>query len=199
MNNSPNDKNVPLSYSIERLLAHYAEENGNRFLVEGSPIPSQTVFSPEMLLPVVALEAMRLWQSLERPANSIEPFKENPDESLGVTFMEVESSFFPLAAYPPLLVKSNNSTHSTASSLRLLCFSLASRRVFALKEGQDINLTPLIDAWSEIDWYGDAIKDIPIHDSFDTAFMKNEFERKISTHALRNTTSSPFASKKDSD
>lgn len=157
------------SLCIYRLLAQYTKTNGNTFFLEGNPIESHLIYSPEMLLPVVALEAMRLWQSLERPANSIVPL----EESLGVVFLESDTSFFPLAAYPPAV------TQDLPSSLRLLCFNLANRRVFALKEGENIDLGPYLEVWKHIDWYSDIIVDLPVHKTFNSAFMRDEFSQKL--------------------
>lgn len=188
------EKGSPFSLSIYRLLAQYAETNNNTFLLEGNPISSHIIYSPEMLLPVVALEAMRIWQTMERPANSVEPMGIQVDESLGVTFIESESSFFPLAAYTPPL------TQNLASSMRLLCFNLANRRVFALKEGEAIDLAPFLDAWKDIDWYSEAINDLPVHKDFNAAFMQNEFtEKRVVPHGVKPKSLSPFSSKKDTD
>lgn len=181
MNDLPHDSNPFLggeddrpafSLSIYRLLSHYADTNGNTFLLAGNPVPSQTVFSPEMLLPVVALEAMRIWQTIERPANDISYPIDPLDESLGLTFMESETSFFPLSVQTPSL------TQDITSSLRLLCFNLASRRVFALQEGESIDLEPLLEEWKHIDWYAETISDIPVPKDFNSNFMRNEFSQQ---------------------
>lgn len=176
---------------IYRILAQYATENKNTFLLNGGEVSSHVIYSPEMLLPVVALEAMRIWQTLERPANSITDL-DITEESLGVTFIESDQSFFPLSAHPPLL------TQNIASSMRLLCFSLANRRVFALREGETINLDPLLKEWKHINWYSDMINDIPVPDDFNNGFMRNEFNEIKATQDRQpreKERASPFASR----
>lgn len=183
--------------SVPRILAQYTKKNGNRFFLQGREIvDSHFIYSPEMFMPIVALEAMRLWQSIEKPAHSEAEY----DDSLGIVFSESESSFFPLAAHPPLI-----HSDSLLSTLRLLCFNLANRRVFALKENADIQLDSFVMAWKDINWYSDTIDEIPVPEDYDNQFLQNEFVSKRADYSLNEKrvvnsnegTGTPFQSRQD--
>lgn len=183
---------TPTSLSVPRVLALYVKKNQINFTLEGNPLPPELVYSPEMVMPIICIEAMRLWQSMERPANSVMPFERPADESLGVTFVESRKSFFPLSAHPPVL------DQSITSTLRLLCFNLANRRVFSLKENTPVELAPFIEAWAGIDWYQDTISDIPVPKEFNARFFHEEFVERLPS-TPKPQIMSPFASKNELD
>src|SRR3546814_7456335 len=51
---------------VHRVLAGYARANNISFSLSGSRFEPEQVFQPEVILPFIALEAMRLWQKIGR-------------------------------------------------------------------------------------------------------------------------------------
>lgn len=153
------------SLSIHRVLAQYANCCGIQFFLGDTRLRSEQLFQPEAVMPVIALEAMRLWQSIEqRPGTPAAPF-----DSLEITFSESSNGFFPLAAYPPPVGS------DVSSTLRLLVFILAARRVLGLTENARIDLVPFIAQWDKIEWDGETIPQIPVPEGFDLNFQMKEF------------------------
>jgi len=62
-----------------------------------------------------------------------------------------------------------------SSTLRLLVFILAARRVLGLTENARIDLVPFIAQWDKIEWDGETIPQIPVPEGFDLNFQMKEF------------------------
>lgn len=173
---------IESSYPVHRLLARYVRQVGVTFKIGDHTLDPEQVFQPEALLPIVALDAERIWGDLcSRPARP-----SLKDDSLMTEFESAREGFFPLSAHP---VDIKNDLSST---LRMLSYILAARRVFSLKENQTIELTPYLSAWRSIDWTQNTLPQIPTPESFDREFFKNEFKTKEVEKPKRRA--SPFAS-----
>lgn len=177
--------------AIHRVLAKYTQVCGIEFSLGEHRLTQEQVFQPESILPVISVEAMRIWQSLETRPN-LPPAAE---DTLGIEFDISRDGFFPLASYPPLVGTDLTST------LRLLVYVLAARRVLGLKEGMKIDLAPYISKWDQIDWEGESLPNIPIPEGFDLQFQHKEFmTQKVAQQADEPTTTemlevaNPFAS-----
>jgi len=163
---------APEIISIQRVLARYVEINNIKFTLDGIKLHAEQVFQPECLLPVIALEANRIWQQLSKHPDSIIAHA----GELGEEYLKSQDhgSYFPYIVRTPAVVDDASST------LRLLTFVLSARRLLGLKENQTIDLFPHIKQWDHIDWEGarksGEMPDIPIPEGFDLDFQKTEFE-----------------------
>lgn len=156
----------PAQLAVHRVLAQYLNRCGIRFTYAGNPLAPEQLLQPEGLLPVIAIEAMRIWQLLSHRPGA-EPDRH---DTFQVEFSDaVDGAFFPLAAYPALIGS------DTTSTFRLLVFLLAMRRVLGLKEGQTIDLRGYVDAWDRLDWTNDTLPDIPIPEGYDLQYQLQEF------------------------
>ena len=177
--------------SVHRVLARYAQVCNIEFSLGDHKIRSEQVFQPEAMLPIISIEAMRIWQSVEhRPGQ-----KPSDRDTLDVDFDDSLEGFFPLAAYPAAIGP------DTTSTLRLLVFLLAARRVLGMKENSKIDLVRYISKWDQIDWEGDTLPEIPIPEGFDLGFQHREFvTQKVSQQQTAKviptsvTVVNPFAS-----
>jgi len=182
--------------SVSRVLARYTEVCGIEFALGENKLRAWQVFQPESILPVISIEAMRLWQCIEHPAWKA-PLA---TDTLEVEFEKVSEGFFPMASYPAAIGSDISST------LRLLVFVLAARRVLGLKENSTIDLVPYISKWDNINWEGEELPDIPIPEGFDLGFQHREFatHKTIQHHRESNPTAlpsviNPFASQQVKD
>lgn len=163
---------------VHRVLARYAQCCDVQFTLGENPITPEQVFQPETLMPVIAIEALRIWQSLERRPGSA-PLD---DDSMQIEFKQVEDGFFEYSAYPPHIGSDLTST------LRMLVFLLAARRVLGMVEGEKIDLIPKISLWENIDWSSDLLPDIPM-----PADYKGDFHYKEFPNRLRKQKESPWS------
>jgi len=176
---------APEAVSIQRVLARYVEVNNIQFTIGGGTrLRAEQVFQPECLMPIVALEANRIWQMLAKHPNS----SMGVEGRLGAVYArdQNENSYFPYIAHPPVI------GDDITSTMRLLVFLLSARRVLGLKENQTIDLYPHIRQWDSIDWEGaqesGEVPEIPLPEGFDLDFQRKEFisdlQRKIIPAAL---------------
>ena len=151
--------------SVHRLLARYAQVCNIEFSFGDHKLQTDQVFQPESMLPIISIEAMRIWQSVEhrpgRPASNVDTLEVEFDDSI--------DGFFPLASYPAAIGS------DTTSTLRLLVFVLAARRVLGMKENSKIDLARYISKWDQINWEGETLPEIPIPEGFDLGFQHREF------------------------
>lgn len=160
--------------SIPRILAGYVSLCGIKFTVNGKIVDPYNIYSPEMFMPVVGLEALRLWHNLGQAKG------EDLSKSLQITFAQTPDGLFPLSAHTALIKRG-----CLLSTLRLLCFNLANRRVFALKENESIELQPFIDTWrNEIDWNSAVVKPLPVPEVYDGNFLNREFKNRYANYEL---------------
>jgi len=156
---------------IQRILARYVQVNNIQLRLGEMAVRAEQVFQPECLMPIVALEADRIWQML--PFKTIRTLSEQEAGTVGATYEQDQNSYFSYSAHPPQI------SEDVSSTLRLLTFVLAARRVLGLKENQHIDLMPYITKWSEIDWEhaveNGQLPDIPVPESFDLNFQIAEF------------------------
>lgn len=152
---------------VHRVLSRYAECCNVKFSLGENPIDTSRVFQPEAVLPVIAIEAMRIWQSLERRPGEASPSK----NTLGVRLVRRSDSFFRLSA------EVQDIGSDTLSTLRLLVFTLASRRVLGLAEGERIDISPRLAMWETINWESHGLAEIPMPPDFDPKVFQREFIR----------------------
>ena len=176
--------------SVHRVLARYAGQCNIRFTLGDNDLTPEQIFQPEALLPVISIEALRIWQTIsQRPGHTM-----RHDDTMHVEFRDAGDGFFPYSAYPPGI------GHDASSTLRLLTFVLASRRVLGMVENTKIDLVPFLTEWNKIDWSSDSLPDIPIPSQFDPTFMQREFittTSKPQNQPAKNSESiaaNPFAS-----
>lgn len=174
---------------VHRILARYAQCCDITFTLGENALSPEQIFQPEAILPVVSIEALRIWQSIERRPGQT-PLDE---DTLGVEFREVNDGFFKYSAYPADIGADLSST------LRMLVFLLAARRTLGMVEGQKIDLAPRIALWDKIDWGSDILPDIPVPEGFDALFHHHEFASRPMQpkhNELQSTAAvpSPFAS-----
>lgn len=171
---------TPSCLPVHRILARYTQSCGITFSVGDNKIEAINVFQPEAFLPVIALEAMRIWQSIERPAGQV---GEQVD-SLQANLTPSSSGLFPMSAFPPAIGSDISST------LRLLVFTLAARRTLGLREGFHIDLLPHLMSWEQIDWSSDTLPQLPIPGGFDLDFQRTEFSQSYNKPQADRTLSS---------
>lgn len=173
--------------SVHRVLARYAHVCDVSFCLGQNDLTPEQVFQPESMMPVIAIDALRIWQSLERRPGA-EPLEA---DSLQVEFHPVEGGFFKYSAFAPAIGSDLTST------LRLLVFLLAARRVLGMVPGQKIDLTPRILMWDKINWDTDVLPELHITDDYDPMFHHLEFALVGGAHKPAPTNASadnPFAS-----
>ena len=159
------DQGVEL-LSVHRVLAKYATQCNVSFQLGENELTPEQVFQPESLLPIVSIEALRIWHTISQRPGSVAA---NDKDTFEVEFKAQPDAFFPYSSYPPAIGT------DTTSTLRLLTFVLAARRVFGMAENSRINLAPFLTEWQNIDWSSDVLPDIPIPKNFDATFMQREF------------------------
>lgn len=160
--------------SVHRVLAHYARIMNVEFVLSDSPLTAMQVFQPEAIMPVVSLEALRIWQTLEhRPGTPLSGL-----DSLEVQFRENREGFFPLSAYVPAIGS------DFTSSLRMMVFCLAARHVLGMVENRKIDLFPLIAQWDKINWDSSDLPEITVSSSFDGNFRSKEFQEHRASQVI---------------
>jgi len=172
---------APEALSIQRVLARYVELNNIQFMLgEGTRLRAEQIFQPECLMPIIALEADRIWQSLAKWPSSVI----DAEGDIGSTYTQdkEENSYFPYIVYPPIV------GNDVTSTMRLLVFLLSARRTLGLKENQTIDLLPYIKQWDQIDWEAaqesGEMPEIPVPDGFDLEFQMKEFLQKPTNHSV---------------
>jgi len=160
--------------STQRILTNYAKINNIKFTVGGQPVLAEQVFQPECLMPIISLEANRIWHML---GQSCVTGSKDPDQmgDLGAIYERDENGYgyFGCISHPPAIAD------DVTSTMRLLTFLYATRRVLALKENHTIDLLPYIKAWDTINWdLADQTREmpeIPLPEEFDLEFQMSEF------------------------
>lgn len=156
-------------FSAHRLLAGYAKSCHVKFEVHQNAIAAQTVFQPEFIMPVVSIEALRIWKSIHGASQEQCSLVTEADKSL-VRFKKQPDSLFPLCAYSPDIGQDHGSL------LRMLTLCLAARHVLGMVENSTINLSPYIAAWDKIDWaFSDRLPEVVMPAEFDGEFKQREF------------------------
>jgi len=152
---------------VHRLLGHYAEQLGVEFYVGENRIETAQVFQPEAMMPIIALDAMRIWQDISvRPGQRAFPM----EDSLHTEFIPTTGAFFPVAAHPDAV------RDDPSATLRMLVFLLATRRVLGLRPNQKVDLLMLIRTWDKIDWESPTLPELPRPPEFDAKLFQHEFE-----------------------
>jgi len=172
--------------STQRILTNYVKINNIKFMVGTQPVLAEQVFQPECLMPIISLEANRIWHMMGQSC----VMKSRNSEQMGDLGAVYEHDadgygYFGCIAHPPAIAG------DVTSTMRLLTFLYATRRVLALKENHTIDLQPYIKAWDAIDWdlanQTREIPEIPLPEEFDQEFQMNEFsEDKPVTEDVEN-------------
>lgn len=156
--------------TLHSVLARYTESCGVKFTLDGTEVRADQIFQPEVIMPVIAIEALRIWRDLAHTGSS-------EHKNFGIQFVPNDSDgFFPYAAY------CSSIQNDISSTLRLLTCTLATRRVLALKENETIELKPFVTVWDTMDWHAQEIADIPIPEDFDAKFQHTEFKNHTGKH-----------------
>lgn len=116
------------SIEMRRVLSAVANLYGAKFLVQGSPEPAIAIFSPEALLPVVALHAQ-----MEASASL--------GLELGIEFEHDDEALLGVVVNVPAL------TGDSMSVMRGTLMLQAAHRVFGLAEGVQIEVLPVIERY----------------------------------------------------
>lgn len=155
--------------SAHRLLAGYARACHVKFAVYKNSVSEQTVFQPEFVMPVIAIEALRIWKVIHG-ASQEDCNRVSETDKTVVRFKKQPDSLFPLCAYSPDIGQDHNST------LRLLALCLAARHVLGMVENTTIDLSSYIEAWDKMDWgFTDRLPEIIMPADFDAQFRQREF------------------------
>jgi hypothetical protein len=151
--------------SVHRVLSKYVSTCNITFSLGSNKLPVEQIFNPEALMPIISVEALRIWQIISHRQG----FPLDAVDTMQIEFRQVSNTYFPIAAYPVGIGS------DIASSFRLLAFLLATRHVFGLRENSKIDLLPFLNVWSQINWDSEDLPEIPLPSVFDPAFRLSEF------------------------
>lgn len=153
---------------VHRILGRYIQKMGVSLSVGENAIDEISIMRPESILPVVTLDALRIWNDL---GSQLGVLVEGQSDSLGVDIESNDAAYFLVSATPAPIGQDIGST------LRLLTYVLATRRVLGLHEGQHIDLLPLMRTWDEIRWDtpNGELPEVPLAAGYDRKIFFHEF------------------------
>ena len=161
--------------SVHRVLANYTKACNVSFVIHNTPMLAEQIFQPEFIMPVVSIEALRIWKSLKGESNQVLV----QEDSSMVQFVKGAEGLFPLSAYCPGVGQ------DPSSVLRLMTFCLSVRHVFGLVEKSTIELTPFISQWDKIDWtFTDKLPEVWMPEDYDASFKDREFSTRMTVQSI---------------
>lgn len=155
---------------IHRVLYHYSKQCDVRFHLAGNPVEPSQVFGKNQFLPIIGIDAMRVWHSLQQNAKGKKAIGDQP---FNAYVRPDPKGLFGMQCQPSAI------TNDLTSTLRLLVWTLSARRVMGLRLNADIDLEQRILAWNEqrlvIDWNEPLLPQIPLPKDMDADFFMREF------------------------
>lgn len=165
-----------LNLQVHRVLYHYCQSCQVSFELGGNTIHPSQVLGQNQFLPIVGLDAMRVWQTLGQGASFS---KLGITDSFNADLSPDPRGLFGMSCTPPSIQSDLTST------LRLLVWTLSARRVLGLKLNATVDLSKLVSAWNrnqfQIKWDDPILPQIPVPDDFDPEYFTNEFMTTLET------------------
>lgn len=185
-----------VNLDVQRVLYHYAEQCNVQFFLAGNKIKASQVFGLNQFLPVIGLDAMRIWHSLQQNSTGR---RVTGDQPLNAHVEADPNGLFGMRCRPVSI------QNDLTSTLRLLVWTLSARRVMGLRLNAHVDLNKRVQAWDAqqfvINWNDPILPQIPFPDDMDSEFFLHEFEPVVhaNTHGLNFDEPSSFTSTTSSD